>query len=176
MPHCDTLNGPVVLACKRALETGNINYVLIWIPKESEGELKEVFEKVLKVRDLSQESKDLADYYFFETAVRLHRAGEGEGFTGLKEEGEHDPIVEKAEKAIETEDEEEFIEDMEVEVVKTLEERFQNCLKHKNFDINDLEEGRKYIKSYIEFVVFAHHLYESLGKNHDLDSKSHHEH
>ena len=32
-PHCDTRDGPVVKAAIKALETGNLNYVLIWIPR-----------------------------------------------------------------------------------------------------------------------------------------------
>jgi len=35
-PHCDTRDGPVVKAAIKALETENLNYVLIWVPKESE--------------------------------------------------------------------------------------------------------------------------------------------
>ena len=40
MPHCDSLNGPVVLAAKKAIKTGNVNYILIWIPENSEKELR----------------------------------------------------------------------------------------------------------------------------------------
>lgn len=34
-PHCDTRDGPVVRAAEEALRKGNVNYVLIWVPKES---------------------------------------------------------------------------------------------------------------------------------------------
>jgi len=30
--HCDTLDGPVVLAARKALETGKVNPVLAWVP------------------------------------------------------------------------------------------------------------------------------------------------
>jgi len=49
-PHCDTRDGPVVKAAKKALEAGNINYVLVWVPRESEKELREVFERTLRAR------------------------------------------------------------------------------------------------------------------------------
>jgi hypothetical protein len=29
--HCDTMEGPVIKAARKALETGNINLVLIWV-------------------------------------------------------------------------------------------------------------------------------------------------
>jgi hypothetical protein len=76
--HCDTMEGPVVKASQKALETGNINYVLIWVKAKDEREIKDLFEKVLRVRKLGDEAKELADMYFFETVVRVHRMGEGE--------------------------------------------------------------------------------------------------
>ena len=33
-------NGPAIRAAMKALETGNVNYVLIWIPEDSEKKLK----------------------------------------------------------------------------------------------------------------------------------------
>ncbi len=32
-PHCDTRDGPVVKAAMKALDTGNIHNILIWIPE-----------------------------------------------------------------------------------------------------------------------------------------------
>lgn len=106
----------------------------------------------------------------------MHRAGEGEGFTGLKPEGPTDPIVLKAEKAIAGEDAHDFIDMIEDTVEDVLKERFERVLQTKNYDVNNVSEGRKYIEAYISFVVFAHHLYEGLSKNHSLDEKSKHEH
>ncbi|MCP8317539.1 MAG: hypothetical protein H3Z51_11890, partial [archaeon] len=76
-PHCDTMDGPVVKAAKRALDIGNVNLILPWVPKKAESELKKAFEKTLRVRKQGKETMELADYWFFETAVRLHREGEG---------------------------------------------------------------------------------------------------
>lgn len=75
-PHCDTMDGPVVKTSKIALDTGNVNLILPWVPEKGEDELKKAFERTLRVRKLGKEAKELADFWFFETAVRLHRAGE----------------------------------------------------------------------------------------------------
>ena len=176
MPHCDTLNGPVVLAAKKALESGNINYVLIWLPAEAEGEIKRVFEKVLAAREYGNEAQEAADFWFYETAVRLHRAGEGEGFTGLKPEGKLDPIVQQAEQSIGTGDAHAFIDMIEDSVEEELKKRFERLVQTKDYAVDDVEAGRKYIEAYIGCVVFSHHLYEGLHKNHHLDEKSKHEH
>src|SRR3972149_10105808 len=85
--HCDSMEGPVVKASIKALETGNLYYVLVWVRAEDEQEIKTMFDKVNKVRTLSLEAKELADMYFFETVVRVHRMGEGVGYTGLKPAG-----------------------------------------------------------------------------------------
>jgi len=75
-PRCDTRDGPVVSAARVALETGNVNFVLIWVPESAENELKDVFEKTLRVRKQGAEAQAIADEWFFESVVRLHRAGE----------------------------------------------------------------------------------------------------
>jgi len=79
--HCDILAGPVVMDAKKALEKSDVTPVLKWVKKEHEGEIKVAFKKTLKVRKQSKEAKELADMYFFETLVRLHRAGEGAPYT-----------------------------------------------------------------------------------------------
>ena len=50
--RCDTAEGPVVTDGRRALETGNVNYALMWVPADGEAEMREVFGKALKVRGL----------------------------------------------------------------------------------------------------------------------------
>lgn len=93
--HCDTMNGPVVKDAQIALEKNNSAIALKWIKKEYEQEVQLLFVKTVKVRSISSEMKELADRLFFETLVRLHRAGEGMPYTGLKEtEVEH--VVQEA--------------------------------------------------------------------------------
>ena len=48
-PHCDSLDGPVVLAAKEALENQNINLILPWVHLEGEEEVKDAFAKTIKV-------------------------------------------------------------------------------------------------------------------------------
>src|SRR4026209_2968681 len=100
--HCDGIDGPVVKAAQKALEMGNVNLVLIWVQKTDEDEVKKAFQKTLAVRKLNPQAKELADTYFFETLVRIHRAGEGAPYTGLKPAGTVEPPVAAADRAIET--------------------------------------------------------------------------
>ena len=100
--HCDTMNGPVVTEAKAALEKGDVTPVLKWVSKDNEEEIRTAFKKTLTVRSKSIEAKELADMYFFETLVRVHRAGEGAPFTGLKPAGsEVEPGIAAADQALE---------------------------------------------------------------------------
>jgi hypothetical protein len=82
LAHCDSLDGPVVRAAQTALETRNPALVVIWVQEKDESEIRGAFERTLAVRALSSQAKELADRFFFETLVRVHRAGEGAPFTG----------------------------------------------------------------------------------------------
>lgn len=162
-PHCDTRDGPVVSAATTALEKGNVNYVLIWVPKESERELTDAFERTMKVRKLGEGAKDLADDWFFETAIRLHRAGEGVPYTGLKPAGlDEGPVVPRAEKAIETGDADEVIGFVLDAVREDLQHRFHAVIEKKHYDPDDVAAGRAYVQAFINFVVYTHYLYQSV--------------
>lgn len=109
-PHCDSLDGPVVKAARLALDTGAVEAVLPYVPQQAEGEVREVFDSVAAARDEGADAREVADRHFFETVVRLHRAGEGAAFTGLKPAGlDHGPVIPVAERAIETGDPAELI-------------------------------------------------------------------
>lgn len=168
-PHCDTRDGPVVKAAKKALDTGNINYIFIWIPHESEKELQAVFEKTLRARKAGRDAQEVADDWFFETAIRLHRAGEGAPYTGMKPSGlSEGPVVPRAEKAIETGDPKETIDF----ILKTLEDdlvhRFHHVMEKKKYDVDDVAAGREFIEGFIGWVVHSHHLYGYItgGEHH----------
>jgi hypothetical protein len=140
----------------KALETGNINYALKWIMPEREHELRDIFEKTVKVRGLSKDAKELADMYFLETLVRLHRAGEGAPFEGLKPHGT--PIDEKvaaADKSIEIGNLSPLhglVTDDEMAELRSL---FNKVMSVKDFDVDDVQAGREYIEAYVRFFKFA---------------------
>jgi hypothetical protein len=162
-PHCDTRDGPVAHAVKKALESRNVNYILIWIPKDSEPEMKAAFERAIKARELGKDARDVADDWVLETAIRLHRSGEGAPYTGIKPAGlDEGPVVPKAEKAIETGDPKDVIHFMNHAVEEELHRRFEHVLHRKNYNVNDVAAGREYVHAFIGFVVFSHHLYTNI--------------
>ncbi|MEZ5019292.1 MAG: DUF6448 family protein [Bacteroidales bacterium] len=154
--HCDTMDGPLIKDAKIALGKGNVNYVLKWVQPEDETEIKEAFSLVMKVRKSGADAQLLADKYFFETVVRLHRSGEGVPFTGVKPSGT--PIDEKvlaADKSIEKGNLSPLKDLVPKEMLPELQERFNKAMSLKNFDVNNVAEGREYIEAYVQFFKFA---------------------
>ena len=160
--HCDTMDGPVVKAARDALKSGNVNLVLIWAQEKDEDEIRAAFDKTSAVRQLSPEAKELADYWFFETLVRLHRAGEGAPYTGLKPSGsELGPAVPVADKALEDEKLNPLLKFLTDAVKDSTTEQYRGVIARKDYDINDIEAGRDYVKHYVEYVHYVERLYEA---------------
>jgi hypothetical protein len=160
--HCDGLDGPVVKAARKALETENVNPALIWVQKQDEGTIKEAFQKTLAVRKLSPEAQRLADMYFFETLVRIHRAGEGAPYTGLKPAGRNlGPAIPAADKALESGSFESLNSLITDKVQEGIRKYFKEAIEKKDFGIEDVEAGREYIKAYVLFIHYVERLYEA---------------
>jgi hypothetical protein len=179
-PYCDTMDGPVVKAARRALETGNVNLILPWIHAESEVELKQAFERALNVRKASgsnTEGSNLAYLWFFETAVRLHREREGAPYTGIKPAGLSESLaVPMADEAIKTESPDKVIDFLANSVKEELRKRFENAISKKSFDENNVEAAREYVQAMLGFVLFAGHLHdyvESGGGTHAKGTGGH---
>lgn len=159
--HCDTLDGPVVSAARQALDTGNVNLVLVWVQQTDEAEIRDAFQKARAVRKGGGEARDLADTYFFETLVRVHRAGEGAAYTGLKPAGVVEPPVAAADKAIATGKPQELAKLISARVEKGLHGHFDQVMAKKRYNPNDVEAGRAYVSAYVEFVHYAERLYDA---------------
>jgi hypothetical protein len=160
--HCDTAEGPAVNDGRKALETGNVNYALKWISADGEAEMRDVFEKALKVRTLGAEAAELADRLFLETMVRIHRMGEGVGFTGIQPVGTQiDPVVKAADEAIVLGSDADLLPMVPEERRAELDERFQAALATKDFDVDDVAAGRRYLAAYVSFFKYAE------GENHE---------
>lgn len=156
LAHCDTMDGPVVKDARTALSQNNPAYVLKWIQKADEAELLEAFRLTMNVRALGRDAMTLADKYFFETLVRLHRSGEGVPYTGVKPSGS--PIDERilaADRAVEAGNLDPLKGKVAEELMPGLRERFERVHALKNYDVNNVEAGREYAEAYVKFFKYA---------------------
>ncbi len=160
--HCDGLDGPVVTTARKALSTGNVNLVLIWVQKKDEAKVTRAFREALAVRKLSAEAQALADRYFFETLVRIHRAGEGAPYTGLKPAGRDlGPAIPAADRALESGSVEALMKLLTETTEDGLRGHFHAALSKKRFQPNDVQGGRGYVEAYVSLVHYVEHLYEA---------------
>ncbi len=154
--HCDGLDGPVVTAARRALEAGDPNPVLIWVRPGDEAEVRAAFTRAISVRRLGPEARALADRFFFETLVRLHRAGEGAPYRGLQPAGRDlGPAITRADRAVASGSDREVTQFISEEVAHGISERFRDLQGRRRFDPADLAAGRAYIASYVAFIHYV---------------------
>lgn len=157
--HCDTLDGPVVKTAKAALEKGDVTPILKWVKKENETEIRDLFKKTLTVRSKGKEAQELADMYFLETLVRLHRAGEGVPYTGLKPASIVDPAVVEADKALESGSVENLIKLVTEAASKGIRERFTKVKEAKKYADQNVEAGREFVEAYVQFTHYVERLH-----------------
>lgn len=160
--HCDGMDGPVVKAAQKALATGDVNLILIWVQKNDEPEVRRAFENTLAVRKLSPQAKEVVDMYFFETVVRLHRAGEGAPYTGLKPAGRDlGPAIPAADRALEEGSIEPVVKLLTSTIDDGVRRQFKEALVKKNFNMDDIAAGQEYVSAYVTFIHYVELLYEA---------------
>ena len=169
--HCDTLDGPVVAAARKALNSGDVTPVLKWVATDDEQMIRAAFQKTLKVRKLGTQAQDLADMYFFETLVRIHRAGEGAPYTGLKPGTNIDPAVALADKALESGSVDKLVNILSDATAKGIRERFHRALKAKKHADESVAAGREFVESYVIFTHYVEGLHSKIKS-----ASEHHEH
>lgn len=158
-PHCDSLDGPVVTAAARALDTGDIGVVLPFVPESGEPEAVEAFEKTSAVRTLSPSAQALADRYFFETVVRIHRSGEGAPYTGLRPAGlDVGPVIPAAERAVETGSADELVGVLTGAVREEVEARLAHAVELKRRSNGGVEARRAFVQAMLGLEVWSHTL------------------
>ncbi len=167
LAHCDSINGPVVTAAQEALKQGDVKWVLPYVKPEAEAELTAAFQHTLEVRQLGPEAQELADYYFFETAVRLHRQGEGAAYTGLKTETDHGPALAAADEALETGSLEPVYSVLDQAVQKGVAEKYEAVQKARAMaaEKNTVEAQRERVEAELIFEEYVYELHiAALGQ------------
>jgi hypothetical protein len=162
--HCDTLDGPVVVAARHAIETGKVEKVLGWVLPDAEKEIRDAFKRTLAVRKASPEAKALADVWFFETLVRVHREGEGAPYTGLKPAGlPVAPAIAAADHAVES--------GSAAELEQLLVEQVRHGLHEKFHALNEKTPGkdasvadvRAWVAKYVTFIHYAEGIHAATA-------------
>jgi len=169
--HCDTLDGPVVETARQALAAGDVTPVLKWVSIGDEQLIRTAFQNTMEVRKLGGQARELADRYFFETLVRIHRAGEGAPYTGLKPGAEIDPAIAMADKALESGSVDKLVSVLTDATAEGIRERFRRALETRKHADESVAAGREFVEAYVIFTHYLEELHASLK-----GGTEHHEH
>ena len=167
--HCDTTSGPVIPEAKAALEKGDVTPILKWTKKADEAEIKAAFAKAVAVRAKGPEAKELADQYFIETLVRLHRAGEGAPYTGISNEPV-EPIVAMSDKALADGSADEMIKKMSGHMAGAIREKFNKVQETAKNKDKSVEAGREFVEAYVTYMHYVEGLHTAI-----MSAASHHQ-
>lgn len=174
--HCDTLDGPVVETARTALDKGDVTPLLKWIRTSEENEIKAAFQKTLSVRTNGGEAKELADMYFFETLVRIHREGEGAPYTGLKPGEAIDPAVALADKALVNGSVDKLVNVLTNAMANGIREKFAKAYENQKNADNNVKAGREFVESYVIFTHYVeglHGLIKGGAAHHGEEGENH---
>lgn len=161
--HCDGMDGPVIKAAQDALAKGDVRLVLIWVQEKDEPEIRRAFEQTVNIRKLSPQARELADMYFFETLVRIHRAGEGAPYSGLKPAGRDlGPAIPAADQALKSGDVAPLANMLTEKLRTQLMDRYKRATAAGDFRSENVAAGREYIEAYVAYIHYVESLYEAV--------------
>lgn len=163
-PHCDSLDGPVVGAAREALEAGDVAIVLPFVPERGEEDVRAAFTAVMPVRAMGGQAQAVADQLFFETVVRIHRAGEGAPYTGLKPAGTPvGPVIPIAEEAVATGSTDRLTAYLTGVLQDELSKRLNRVRALAVNKDRSVTDARRYVEAMLGFEVYSHSLLKALG-------------
>lgn len=162
-PHCDSLDGPVVAAAREALERNDVTVVLPYVHAPGEDEVRSAFARTQSVRTVGGPAQELAERWFFETVVRVHRAGEGAAFTGLKPAGlDVGPVIPVAERAADDLRPDALAELLAEEVRRQIRDRIDRLRSLDDARSGDVPSERRYVEARLGLQVYSHRLFRQM--------------
>jgi len=174
-PHCDSMDGPVVKAAIRALDAGDVTLVLPYVHKNGEAEVMAAFEKVLPLRKQGAGAREVADLYFFETVVRVHRAGEGAPYTGLKPAGlDVGPVIPTATACELRPSPDELLSMLTDTLRAEVHKRFDRVMRLKKRAGQSVDAAREYVEAMLGLEVYSHTLYQCARAEPHGEAHEHH--
>jgi hypothetical protein len=104
--------------------------------------------------------------------VRIHRAGEGAPFTGIKPAGGIAPVEAKSDEALEKGSIDDFAKKISAHAEKAIKERFAKALEAKKHKDESIKAGRKFVEAYVDYIHFVAGIHAAImSGGHHADAK-----
>lgn len=155
--HCDTLDGPVIKDARKAIDARDITPILKWVKPKDEKAVRAAFNKVFASKSKSPET---VEHAFFSTLVKIHRAGEGATFTGLKPAGAVEPAVAEADKALASGSADALVKLITDDISAGIKTRYEHAAatyKHKD---ESVALGREFVEAYVAYTHYVERLHQ----------------
>lgn len=162
--HCDTTGGPIIPEARAALEKKDVTPILKWVEKNDEAEIRAAFAKTVAVRGKGKEVKELADQYFLETLVRVHRAGEGAPYSGIKDEAV-EPIVAMADVTLVSGSADEMIKAISNHMAEAIKAKFERALETSKNKDKSVEAGRDFVEAYVTYMHYVEGIHAAIASS-----------
>ncbi|HYF77214.1 MAG TPA: DUF6448 family protein [Symbiobacteriaceae bacterium] len=165
LAHCDNINGPVVAAAREALAKNDIKLALPYIKAEYEAELTAAFGEAREAMKQGGKAAELAEHWFAETTVRLHRQGEGAGYTGLKYDTDFGPALHAAEEAVTTGDLHHVLEVLDAALATELEAKYAAIVEAREAAAKEgtVEANRKAVEAVLIFETYVDTIAKAIS-------------
>ena len=160
--HCDTMGGPVIPEARAALDRGDVTPVLKWVKPEHEAELTSAFDAAMHVRGESAEAAALADRYFLETLIRLHRTGEGAPYNGLKD-APPEGIVALADEALADGSPDVVIKRLQDDLADALRSKFEAAHRTGATKSEAVTAGRAFVEAYVQYMHYVEGIQAAIA-------------
>lgn len=154
--HCDTLDGPVVQDARKAIEAGDVTPVLKWVKPGDEKALRAAFQKLRAVKGKNREA---AERKFFASLVKIHRAGEGAPYTGLKPAGTVEPAVAEADRALADGSPDALVKLITDDAAAGIRKRYEQAASTYRHKDESVAQGRKFVEAYVEYTHYVERLH-----------------
>jgi hypothetical protein len=166
LAHCDTMDGPIVPEAQQALASGDLTPVLKWVPESDEGTIRDAFARARSLKGKGEEAEALAEQWFLETLIRVHRQAEGAGFTGLKPAGSMAPAFKAADEALDGGNVDALATEVSAAVRAEIEARFRTVSELRAHVDDSPRAGRRYVAAYVGYMHFVKGVLEFIGNGH----------
>lgn len=172
--HCDTLDGPVAQDAHKAIAARDVTPVLKWVQPHDEKGVRAAFQQLLAAKGAKAEA---AEQRFLATLVRIHRAGEGAPFTGLKPAGTVEPAVAAADQALASGSADALVKLISDDVAAGIKKRHELAAERYRHKDESVARGREFVAAYVDYTHYVERLHRDAllagGHEEHADHKDH---
>ena len=130
-------------------------------PKDEKA-VRAAFKKVLNDKAKSTEA---AEHKFFATLVKIHRAGEGAPFTGLKPAGAVEQAVAESDKSLVSGSSDTLVKLITDDVTAGIKKRYEQAAAAYNHKDESIAQGREFVEAYVAYTHYVERLHQdATGK------------